>query len=131
MSPFGLFTTASFRIRRKDGGQEYQTVQSDQRFLGSLPDHPHFEEVDRVLVEKVASVDSATGKRVEADSVRKVKDVAKCFRFTGEADSDSHGGMIRLEVGDYLVKDGDSYFVIPDVDRRTRKPVFSERFERI
>jgi hypothetical protein len=131
MEPFDLFKTEAFRVRRLSDGKEFLAVKIKDKYIGRLPDRPHFEDVERTLVHKDVRFDPVTGARIETERLERVKDKAKCFTFTGDAASDSHGGMISVVAGDYLLKDGDSYFAVPDIDKRSRRPIFEERFVRI
>ena len=130
-TPFELFATSAFKVRRRTDGAEFLAVKVVDKFVGVLPDRPHFEDVERNIEHCDVTYNPETGEKIKKYRVEKVKDKAKCFSFTGEADSDVHGGTIRVEPGDYIIKDGDTYFAVPDVDRRSRKPIFSERFIRL
>ena len=110
----------SFRVRNRETGQELDALKITMRLVKvplTFADRPSFREVERDIVDPKS-------KKV----VSHVKDKAKDFDF---AAGDSHGGMISAEPGDYLLFDGSAYFVVPDLDRKSRKPIFSERYDRI
>lgn len=114
------FKTAAFKIKHKESGRELEAIVIETKLVRvplTIGDRPSFQDVERDII------DPKTKKAVD-----KVKDKAKCFDFGA---GDSHGGMVSAEAGDYLVRDGHTYFVVPDIDKRTRKPIFSERYVRL
>lgn len=116
-----LFDEAKvFKVKNRETGQEYDAVLIEKKLVKyalSIGDRPSFKEVERDIV------DAKTKKVVDH-----VKDKAKCFDFDA---GDHHGGMISAEPGDYLLREGDSYFVVPAKDKRSQKPIFDLRYVKV
>jgi len=129
------FDAKAIRVRRRIPPGEpvedkvYLALQLDAPLSAELPSRCAIEDVERTVEERDVSFDAKTGRRREKVNVRKVVSPSQVFRFTEREDSHWHGGSIRAARGDFLVKDGDTFFVVPEVIKATKQPVFWSRFE--
>lgn len=127
-----LFETAAFEIRHLETGRRLFAVECPVKLKKfPLPDRPSYKPVERKLVSEEVTYDPKTGAKIKKEKVEVVHDLEKRFDFTEHASSDVHGGMISADVGDYIVRDGDAYFVIPIMDRRNKAPIFARQWARI
>lgn len=127
------FKDEAFKVRRqddKDGKRILTCVRLKAAIHMELPSKPTREMVDRVFEDVHVTYDPETGRKKKRIEIRKVRDEAQLYRFPEEG-GDHHGGWIKGDVGDYLLSDGDTFFVVPDRDLRSRKPIFDELYVKV
>lgn len=121
---FKALFAKSFRVRDLESQREFDCIQMPVAFESPCPDKFELREVERVIEEKRVEWDTKTNGLKHRVEQKIVTDKAKIF------DSDAghyRGGTIRGKAGDYVLTDGETFFVVTNKDERG-VPVFDKRF---
>jgi hypothetical protein len=119
--------SASFRVREKGGTREFSAIKMTDKFQFALPDFHGYQDVERVVEDKSEVYDPVSGRMKGVVTPRVVKDRSKVFN---PEEGHYHGGNVRGNAGDYLVTDGQMFFVVRAKNEQGG-PVFDVLYTRL
>lgn len=124
MLDFDALFKNALPIREMETKRELLAVQMADPFESSCPDKFELRETTKVVEDKVLSATAVPGVFEEKIVARDVKMTAKII----DQDAGHHrGGNIRGRAGDWIIFDGDGFFVVRDKDAMG-VPVFAKRY---
>ena len=127
MLDFKKLFEKSFKAKEHETGRVVDAVQMTAPFESACPDKFTLQPITKTEDVVVLVFDPTEKKSVEKIETRTEQGLAKVF---DQEAGDFHGGNIRGRRGDYILFDGDGFFVVREKNEQG-VPVFDKRFMKL